>query len=74
MIDEKDKAMLTDYYDLRYKKLADCDNDMNKNVDLIHDLDTKITELSTQLKSIKWLITTAIGCIIAIMIQNFFGG
>ncbi len=70
MIDEKDIT----YLDRIYKRKDDCDNDMNKNVDLIHELDTKITELSTQLKSIKWLITTAIGCIIAIIIQNFFGG
>jgi hypothetical protein len=70
MIDEKDIA----YLDRIYKRKDDCDNDMNKNVDLIHKLDTEITELSTQLKSIKWLITTAIGCIIAIIIQNFFGG
>lgn len=70
MIDEKDIV----YLDRIYKRKDDCDNDMNKNVELIHNLDTKIAELSTQLKSIKWLITTAIGCIIAIIIQNFFGG
>ena len=70
MIDEKDFPIL----DMRYKRKDECDNDMNKNVDLIHKLDTEITELQTQIKSIKWLIMTAIGCIITIIIQNFIGG
>lgn len=70
MIDEKDFQIL----DMRYKRKDDCDSDMTKNTELIHKLDTEITELQTQLKSIKWLIMTAIGCIITIIIQNFFGG
>lgn len=70
MIDEKDIL----YLDNIYKRKDDCENDMNKSVDQIHKLDTDITELKTYLRSIKWLIMTAIGCIITIIIQNLLGG
>lgn len=74
MIDEKDKALLTEYYDLRYKKLDDCDREMKQAEMEHHDLDKRLSIIETQQKVNNWLTAAIAGGIIALVIKVFMGG
>lgn len=74
MIDEKDKALLTEYYDLRYKKLDDCDREMKQAETEHHDLDKRLSIIETQQKVNNWLTAAIAGGIIALVIKVFMGG
>ena len=74
MIDEKDKAMLTEYYDLRYKKLDDCDREMKAASDEHHSLDKRLSIIETQQKVNNWLTALIAGGIITLVIKVFVGG
>lgn len=74
MIDEKDKAMLTEYYDLRYKKLDDCDREMEAAADEHHSLDKRLSIIETQQKFNNWLTALIAGGIITLVIKVFMGG
>lgn len=74
MIDEADKAALREYFDLRYKKLDDCDREMKAAESEHHNLDKRLSVIEVQQKLNNWLTAAIAGGIIALVIKVFVGG
>lgn len=74
MIDEADKAALREYFDLRYKKLDDCDREMKAAENEHHNLDKRLSIIETQQKFNNWLTALIAGGIITLVIKAFVGG
>ena len=69
MIDEKDFAIL----DMRYKKLDDCDREMNVAQREHHDLDRRLAVIEHAQKVNNWLTAAIAAGIIALVIKVFVG-
>lgn len=70
MITNEDFAVL----DMRYKKIEDCEKDMNVSVSTQHDLDKRLAVIEHAQKVNNWLTAAIAGGIIALVIKVFLGG
>lgn len=74
MIDEADRKALAEYFDLRYKRLDDCDREMKAAESEHHNLDKRLSVIEAQQKVNNWLTAAIAGGIIALVIKVFVGG
>lgn len=74
MIDEADRKALAEYFDLRYKRLDDCDREMKAAESEQHNLDKRLSVIEAQQKLNNWLTAAIAGGIIALVIKVFIGG
>lgn len=70
MVDEKDFAIL----DMRYKRIDDCEKEMNDANRQHHDLDKRLAVIEHAQKVNNWLTAAIAGGIIALVIKVFIGG
>ena len=70
MIDEKDFAIL----DMRYKRLDDCDREMEAASRQNHELDKRLAVIEHSQKVNNWLTAAIASGIIALVIKVFIGG
>ena len=69
-VDEKDFPIL----DMRYKRIEDCEKDMNTVSKEYHGLDTRLVVLEHGQRINNWLTTAIAAGIIALVIKVFLGG
>lgn len=74
MIDESDIVTLEHRFDLRYKLLKECNDDMDRAYREHHALDTRLSVIENQQKFNNWLTGLIAGGIIAVVIKLFLGG
>lgn len=70
MIDEADFKIL----DMRYKRIEDCDKDMNSTNDGYHLLDKRLSVLEHSQRINNWLTAVIASGIVALVIKVFLGG
>lgn len=70
MLDDKDLDML----DHRYKRLEDCDREMEVAQREHHDLDKRLAVIENAMKVNNWLTAAIASGIIALVIKVFIGG
>lgn len=70
MIEQSDFAIL----DMRYKRLDDCERDMQQADKQSHDLDKRLAVIEHAQKVNNWLTAAIAGGIIALVIKVFIGG
>ena len=70
MVDEKDFVIL----DMRYKKLEDCEKDMELSSSIVHELDKRLAVIEHAQKVNNWLTGAIAAGIIALVIKVFIGG
>ena len=74
MIDDHDVKALEDRFDLRYKLLKDCNDDMEKARNDYHALDTRLSVIENQQKFNNWLTALIATGVISLVIKVFLGG
>lgn len=74
MIDDADRKALAEYFDLRYKRLDDCEKDMNSANKFSFELDKRLAVIEHAQKVNNWLTAAIAGGIIALVIKVFMGG
>lgn len=70
MLDDKDLDIL----DHRYKRLEDCDKEMDAAKEEHHDLDKRLAVIESAMKVNNWLTAAIATGIIALVIKAFIGG
>ena len=70
MLDDKDLDIL----DHRYKRLTDCDREMDEAQREHHDLDKRLAVIENAMKVNNWLTAAIASGIIALVIKVFIGG
>lgn len=74
MISREDRDELTEYFDGRYKKREECDDDMGDMNKKLHSDDKRLAVIEYQQKVNNWLTAAIASGIIALVIKTFFGG
>ena len=69
-LNEKD----IEYLDLRYKRIEDCDRDMNVATKFSAELDKRLAVIEHAQRVNNWLTAAIAGGIIALVIKVFMGG
>lgn len=70
MIEKSDFKVL----DMRYKRIEDCDNEMNTATSNNHELDKRLALIEQRQNINNWLTAAIAGGIIALVIKVFLGG
>lgn len=73
-MDENEIKTLQDRFDMRYKLLKDCNDDMERAYKEHHALDTRLSVIENQQKFNNWLTGLIAGGIVALVAKLFFGG
>ena len=72
MLEPDDIKVLEDRFDMRYKMLKDCNNEMDtmrkENTQIIADM----SAIKTSLDSLKWLARTTLGAVIGALVAAVF--
>lgn len=74
MLDDHDIKSLEERFDMRYKLLKDCNDDMDRAAREHHALDTRLSVIENQQKFNNWLTALIAAGIIALVIKVFLGG
>lgn len=76
MIEEKDldelKTDIKNWVSDNFVKNSKCESIQTKTTDTIHKVETSIAVISSDLKSIKWLLAALAGAAIANMVGTIF--
>lgn len=73
-IDENDVLYMQGRFDLRYKRIDECDREMRQAEAENHALDKRLAVIESQQKINNWLTAAIAGGIIALVIKVFIGG
>lgn len=73
MIENADVKMLEDHFDMRYKLLRDCTDDMERAYREHHTLDNRLSVIESQQKMNNWLTGLIASGIVALVIKIFIG-
>ena len=70
MLDSEDIKALEDRFDMRYKLLKDCNNEMDamrkENTQIVSD----VSSIKTSVDSLKWLARTTLGAVIGALVAG----
>lgn len=72
MIEEKDIESLEHRFDLRYKLIADCNNDMDDLKKEHTQLFVDIASIKKSVESLTWIAKTTLGAVIASIVGLVF--
>ena len=73
-MEENEIKALQDRFDMRYKLLKDCNDDMERAYREHHQLDNRLSVIESQQKFNNWLTALIAGGIITLVIKVFIGG
>lgn len=68
MIDEKDFAVL----DMRYKRIDDCDREMNAVDARHHELDKQFSIINTKLSALLWGVGALGSAVVGVLVKIIF--
>lgn len=72
MIEDSDVKMLEERFDMRYKLLKECNNEMDamrkENTQIVSD----VSSIKTSVDSLKWIARTTLGAVIGAVIAGVF--
>lgn len=72
MLDEKDIEALEHRFDLRYKSIAACDQEMSAAMEQHHILDKQYSIINTKLSAILWGLAVLGSAIIGVLVKMIF--
>lgn len=72
MLDEKDIEALEHRFDLRYKSIAACDEEMAAAIEQHHILDKQYSIINTKLSAILWGLAALGSAVIGVLVKMIF--
>lgn len=73
MIDEQDYAKLETYFNRIYKRLSDCEKEMDEAKERQHSLDKQFSVINTKLSALLWgggvLVTALVGVLARLLFK-----
>lgn len=72
MLEEKDIEALEHRFDLRYKSIADCDQEMAASMEQHHILDKQYSIINTKLSALLWGVSVIGTALVGVLVKLVF--